>query len=66
MSVRDCCHPSTSHVLESGFSNDTIVSVMTVAYMQNGALPNGTEVVPEAPGQKWVVQKFGGESIPDA
>jgi hypothetical protein len=31
--------------------------------MQNGALPNGTAVVSEAPEKEWVVQKFGGESV---
>jgi hypothetical protein len=61
MSV-EVCPPSISHLLQSGFSNETILSVMTVAYMQNAAMPNGTTVVPEAPTQKWVVQKFGGES----
>lgn len=32
--------------------------------MHNGAIPNGTVVVPEISRQKWVVQKFGGESVP--
>lgn len=58
----EVCPPSISHLFQSGFSNETILSVMTVAYMQNGPVPNGTAVVPEAPAQKWVVQKFGGES----
>jgi hypothetical protein len=43
--------------------SEKIYSVMTVAYMQNGALPNGTAVVPEAPKDKWLVQKFGGECV---
>jgi hypothetical protein len=64
MSIR--VHPSTqsqTHFRESGLRNEKIYSVMTVAYMQNGALPNGTVVVPEASKDKWVVQKFGGESF---
>jgi hypothetical protein len=43
--------------------NEKIYSVMTVAYMQNGAMPNGTAVVPEASKDKWLVQKFGGECV---
>lgn len=63
MSVQVC--PSSISLLpKSAFSNETVLSVMTVAYMQNGALTNGIPMVPERPGQKWVVQKFGGESDP--
>ena len=62
MSV-EVCPPNVSQLPQLGFSNESILSVMTVAYMQNGALPNGTAVISEAPEQEWVVQKFGGESI---
>lgn len=51
------------HFCQSGLSNETTYSIMTVAYMQNGALPNGTAVVPESSKDKWVVQKFGGEYV---
>ena len=62
MSV-EVCPTSISHLPHPGFSNESILSVMTVAYMQNGVLPNGTAVVSEAPEKEWVVQKFGGESV---
>ena len=54
-------HSKHSQTLESCFSNDKILSVMTLAYMQNGDLPNGTVVVSDSARPQWVVQKFGGE-----